>query len=92
MKSRASTERGKIWKLLLKEKYPNIRKRRFYILACFRSTYLRESVFSHIKIIKSRYRSIMTDQHLLACLRLATISYCPGYKKLALSSQCQVSH
>ena len=74
MKSRALTQREKIWKLLLEEKYPNIKRCAFYILSCFGSTYLCESVFSHMKIIKSRYRSVMTDQHLLACLRLATTS------------------
>jgi len=93
MKSRASTEREKIRKLLLEDKYPNIKICAFYIvLPCFGSTYLCESVFSHMKIIKSRCRSVMTDQHLLACLRLATTSYCLHYEELATSSQCQVSH
>ena len=93
MESRASTEREKIRKLLLEDKYPNIKICAFYIvLPCFGSTYLCESVFSHMKIIKSRCRSVMTDQHLLACLRLATTSYCLHYEELATSSQCQVSH
>ena len=55
MKSRASTEIGKIRKLLLKEKYSNIKRCTFYMLACFGSTYLCESVFSQRKITKSRY-------------------------------------
>ena len=92
IKSKASTEREKIWKLLLKEKYPNTKRCAFYILCCFGSTYLCESAFSHMNIIKSRYRSVMTDQHLLACLKLATTSYCVSYEELATSSQCQVSH
>jgi len=92
MESRASTEREKIWKLLLEEKYPNIKRRAFYILSYFGSTYLCESVFSHMKIIKSRYRSVMTDQHLLACSRHATTSYCLHYEELPTSSQCQVSY
>ena len=92
MKSRASIEREKIWKVLSEEKYPNIKKCAFYLLSCFGSTYLCESVFSHMKIIKSRYRSVMTDQHLLACLRLATTSYCLNYEEIVTSSQCQVSH
>ena len=92
MKSRASTEREKIWKLLLEEKYPNIKRCAFYILSCFGSTYLCKSVFSDMRIIKSRYKSAMTDQHVLACLRLATTSYCVSCEELATSSQCQVSH
>ena len=92
MKSRASIEREKIWKVLSEEKYPNIKKCAFYLLSCFGSTYLCESVFSYMKIIKSRYRSVMTDQHLLACLRLATTSYCLNYEEIVTSSQCQVSH
>ena len=92
MKSRASIETEKIWKVLSEEKYPNIKKCAFYLLSCFGSTYLCESVFSHMKIIKSRYRSVMTDQHLLACLRLATTSYCLNYEEIVTSSQCQVSH
>lgn len=91
MKSRA-TMGQEFWELLLEEKYPNIRRCAFYISACFGSTYLCESAFSHMKIIKSKYRSSITDDHLLACLRLATTCYCPDYEKLAASSQCQVSH
>ena len=37
MKSRASTEREKIWKPLLEEKHPNIKICVFYILSCFGS-------------------------------------------------------
>ncbi|XP_067937246.1 general transcription factor II-I repeat domain-containing protein 2A-like [Watersipora subatra] len=92
MKSRATTEREKLWGLLLEEKYPNIRRCAFNLSACFGSTYLCESAFSYMKIIKSKYRSTMTDDHLLACMRLATTCYYPDYKKLAASSQCQVSH
>ena len=66
MKSRASTERKKIWKLLLEEKCDNIKRCAFYILSCFESTYLCESVFSHTKMIKCKYRPVMIDQHLLA--------------------------
>lgn len=80
------------WKLLVVEKYPNLRRCALNLTALFGSTYLCESAFSHMKIIKSKYRSTMTDDHLAACLRLATSSYTPDYEKLASSSQCQVSH
>nr|XP_055065219.1 general transcription factor II-I repeat domain-containing protein 2A-like [Misgurnus anguillicaudatus] len=80
------------WNLLAEEKYPNLRRCALNLTALFGSTYLCESAFSHMKIIKSKYRSTMTDDHLAACLRLATSSYTPDYDKLSSSSQCQVSH
>lgn len=83
---------GEFWNLLLEQKYPNLRRCALNLTALFGSTYLCESAFSHMKIIKSKYRSTMTDDHLVACLRLATSSYCPDYEKLAASSQCQRSH
>lgn len=39
--------------------------------------------FSSMKIIKSKYRSTMTDDHLEVCLRLPMRSYCPDYASLA---------
>lgn len=80
------------WILLVAEKYPNLRRCALNLTALFGSTYLCESAFSHMSIIKSKYRSAMTDGHLAACLRLATSSYSPNYEKLASSSQFQVSH
>ena len=44
-----------------------------------------------MKIIKSKYRSTMTDDHLEVCLRMATSSYCPDYGTLADSIQCKSS-
>lgn len=85
-------KRGLDWHLLLEQKYPNLRRCAFNLTALFGSTCLCEAAFSHMKIIKSKYWSTMTDDHLVACLRLATSSYCPDYEKLASSSQCQRSH
>lgn len=65
-----------------------------YLIDCIVRLYLFtvcESAFSHMKIIKSKYRSTMTDDHLEACLRLATSSYCPDYAALADSIQCKSS-
>ncbi|KAK7158529.1 hypothetical protein R3I94_004989 [Phoxinus phoxinus] len=93
IKSRATSDmNGEFWNLLTEQKYHNLRKCAFNLTALFGSTYLCECAFSHMKIIKSKYRSTMTDDNLLACLRLATSSYCPDYETLAASSQCQRSH
>ena len=46
--------------------------------------------FSHMRIIKSKYCSTITD-HLEACLRLASSSYSPDYATLADSIQWKSS-
>ena len=94
IKSRATKQgtKGEFWGLLMPEKYPNLRKCAMKITALFGSTYLCESAFSHMKFIKSKYRATMTDEHLEACLKLATSSYNPDFEKLASYSQLQVSH
>ena len=88
LKSRAH---GQFWDLLTEEKYPSMRKCAITLTALFGSTYLCESAFSHMEIIKSKYRSTMTDDHLEVCLRLAVSSYCPNYASLADSIQCKSS-
>ena len=72
LKSRAH---GQAWNLLTEVNYPNTRKGANSLTALFGSTYLCESDFSHMKIIESKYRSTMTDEHLELCLRLA-VSCC----------------
>jgi len=42
--------------------------------ACFDSTYVGESVFSTMKILKSKYRSLND------CMRVALVKYTPSYK------------
>ncbi len=88
LKSRAY---GLFWNLLTEENYPNLRKCATFLTALFGSTYLCASAFSHMKIIKSKYRSTMTDDHLEVCLRMAISSYCPDYATLADSLQCKSS-
>ncbi|XP_068121767.1 general transcription factor II-I repeat domain-containing protein 2A-like [Hyperolius riggenbachi] len=88
LKSRAT---GKFWNLLMEEKYPHLRKCAISLTALFGSTYLCESAFSHMKIVKSKFRSTLTDEHLDVCLRLAISSYCPDYASLADSIQCKSS-
>ena len=83
---------GEFWNLLLEEKYPSLRQCALNMSSLFGSTYLCESAFSHMKIIKLKYRTTLTDDHLAACLRLALSSYRLDYEKLADSSQCQKSH
>lgn len=79
------------WTLLDDSKYPSIRKCAMHLKAFFGSTYLCESAFSDMKIIKSKYRSTLTDEHLDNCLRLALSSYIPAYEDLADALQCKAS-
>ncbi|KAK1881707.1 SCAN domain containing protein 3, partial [Dissostichus eleginoides] len=60
--------------------------------AYFGSTYLCETAFSQMKIIKSKYRTRMTDAHLTDCLRLAITNYQPDFKRLTDNVQSQQSH
>ena len=63
------------WGLVSKEKYPLLTACALRVNAYFGSTYLCEMAFSQMKIIKSKYRSRLTDRHLTDCLRLAVSSY-----------------
>ncbi|KAK1903952.1 General transcription factor II-I repeat domain containing protein 2A [Dissostichus eleginoides] len=89
LKARAHGQQ--LWNLLTEEKYPNMRTCATFLTALFGSTYLCESAFSHMKMIKSKNRSTMTDDHLEVCLRMATSSYCPDYATLADSCKCRSS-
>ena len=82
---------GQFWNLLIEDKYRNIRKCVTFLRALFGSTYLCESAFSYMKIIKSKNRSTMADEHLEVCLRLAISSYCPDYASLADFIKCKSS-
>lgn len=80
-----------IWKFTY-EKFPILTNIVQKILACFGSTYLSESAFSSMNIIKNKLRNQITNDHLDQCLRLATSSYEPDYESIAKSRQNQVSH
>ena len=80
------------WGLVSKEKYPLLTACALIVSAYFGSTHLCEMAFSQMKIIKSKYRSHLTDRHLTDCLRLAVCSYEPDFKALTDSIQSQPSH
>jgi hypothetical protein len=45
-----------------------------------------------MKILKSKYKSSLTDKHLNECMRVAVTKYTPNCNKLTEEMQCQVSH
>lgn len=62
------------------------------ILTCFGSTYVCESGFSTMGVIKSKQRNSLSDKHLCDCLRAATSTYQPDLRRLVARMQTQVSH
>ena len=57
-----------------KEKFPELRMFAVRQMALFGSTYTVEQLFSRMRIIKSKYRSVLNDQNLETSLRLASTS------------------
>lgn len=60
------------FKLLSKERFPNLRDFGLKMTSMFGSTYICESVFSSMKFIKNHNRSNLTDSSLLHLMRLST--------------------
>lgn len=63
--------------------FPGLKKVAVHTLTMFGSTYSCESGFSTVNIIKSQYRSRMSNEHLHACLRIALSPFLPKFKTLA---------
>ncbi|XP_069582815.1 general transcription factor II-I repeat domain-containing protein 2-like [Ranitomeya imitator] len=90
LKSRSQEDN--FWRLVERCKYPLLKSVSKRLHACFGSTYLCESGFSALKILKSKYRSRLTDEHLDDCMRMALTNYNPDFETLAENMQCQISH
>ena len=80
------------WVLVSCEKYPNILDLAYSIHSLFASTYLCESAFSSMKLIKSKLRNNLTNDHLQDSLRLALTNYTPDYTTLVNNMESKISH
>ena len=80
------------WRMVPLEKYPNVKRAALKILSMFGSTYVCESVFSTLKHVKSKHRSVLTDTHVKELLRVATTEYKLNLKKIVQDKECQKSH
>ena len=80
------------WTMVPLEKYRNVKRAAFKILSMFGSTYVCEFVFSTLKHVKSKQRSVLTDTHVKELLRVATTKYKPNVKKIVQDKECQKSH
>ena len=61
-------------------------------LCMFGTTYMREKLFSLMKINKTAHRSCLTDEHLQSILRVFTTqNFTPNLNALAAKRRCQAS-
>ncbi|XP_076373036.1 general transcription factor II-I repeat domain-containing protein 2B-like [Tachypleus tridentatus] len=80
------------YKLCVHEKFPNLSRHAQRIASLFGSTYCCEQFFSKMKLIKTKCRSQLTDEHLTSQLRVATTSVKADIDKFCKDSKFQVLH
>ncbi|KAJ8383628.1 hypothetical protein AAFF_G00215990 [Aldrovandia affinis] len=87
------TDPATFWLQMVSETaFPGLRKVALYILTMFGSTYSCEAAFSTMNIIKSKYRSRLTNEHLHMCMTMALTPFQPRFKILAGQARAQFSH
>ena len=69
-----------------------VRSTALRLTECFGSAYLCEEALSHMKIIKSIYRSRLTNEHSKYCLHLCPNNYEPSVSKLSHDMRCYASN
>ena len=72
--SRKNETQKRFWKLVSKDKFSKLKDFALKMHSMFRSTYVCESAFSTMKLVKSRNKNRMVNQTLDNCLRLSTTS------------------
>ncbi|QQP38013.1 SCAN domain-containing protein 3, partial [Caligus rogercresseyi] len=80
------------WRAVPTEKYPCVKTAALKLLSMFSSTYVCESLFSTLKHVKIKHRSILTDTHVKELLRVATTEYKPDLQRITKNKRCQKSH
>ncbi|KAI2662031.1 General transcription factor II-I repeat domain-containing protein 2 [Labeo rohita] len=76
------------WKIVPVERYVNVKQAALKLLSMFGSTYMCESLFSTLKQVKSKHRSVLTDTHVKELLRVATTEYKADLKKTVETKNC----
>ena len=74
------------------DSYPNLTENAKKFIALFGSTYCCEQLFSRMKSAKTKSRSLLTDEHLTASLRIATSNVGADIEYLHKHKHCQISH
>ena len=72
--SRKNETQKRFWKLVSKDKFPKLKDFALKMHSMFGSTYVCESRFSTMKLVKSRNKNRMANQTPDNCLRLSTTS------------------
>ena len=72
-----------LFKSLPKNKYPKLRSFACSVEAMFATTYVCEKLFSTMKIVKTKFRSRLTDKYLRDQLRLAVSDIIPDFETLS---------
>ncbi|KAL4089671.1 hypothetical protein QTP88_024670 [Uroleucon formosanum] len=84
-------ELSEFW-LRRQQEYPLISKAALLILIPFASTYLCETAFSQLQIIKNQHRSCLSQHSLEANLRIAVSNITPDINMLCKNIQAHPSH
>ena len=71
------------WQQVTERKYPKLKKTSARLLSVFGTTYCCESLFSVMKLVKSKYRASLTNEYMIELIRTAWKSYRPNFQKLA---------
>lgn len=88
-----ATDPATFWLQIVSESmFPGLTKVALHTLTMFGSTYSCESAFSTMNIIKNKYRSRLTKEHLHMCMRMALTPFQPRFKLLAGQSHSHFSH
>ncbi|KAG2457319.1 PSMG1 protein, partial [Polypterus senegalus] len=79
------------WSLVEPDDYKNLHQAALKMSALFGSTYLCDSAISDMNVMKSKFRTRLTDEHLNDSIRVNLSGYTPPYTSLVDSMQCQSS-
>jgi hypothetical protein len=92
LQSKVNLPLEEFWKMCSQEKFPALRNYSLEILSLFGSTYIYESAFSTMNLIKSKSKNRLLDSFLKSCIRLATTGCSIYFENLVNEKQCQSSY
>ena len=75
------------WKLVPETKYPNLKIAACRLISIFSTTYCYKSLYSTMKLVKSKYHSKLTNKNPVELLRTGSTNYEPNFKQLAKQLQ-----
>ncbi|CAB4064544.1 ICK [Lepeophtheirus salmonis] len=79
------------WSLVDPENYKGIHQARLKISALFGLVYLCEAAFSDMNVIKSKFRTRLTNEHFNECIRVNLRAYTPAYISMVDSIHSELS-